>query len=79
MLNKRRVFGDGPPFLKIGRSVRYRPSDLDAWAATRLRKSTSDNDHDKRPFRAPAHKAETEQPRNPIHTVKRRGDAESPQ
>jgi len=41
-LNKRRVFGDGPPFVKIGKSVRYRRSDLDAWTATRLRKSTSD-------------------------------------
>ncbi|MEM1346037.1 MAG: helix-turn-helix domain-containing protein [Pseudomonadota bacterium] len=27
------VRGDGPPYIKLGRSVRYRPSDLDAWIA----------------------------------------------
>ncbi len=27
------------PFLKIGRKVRYRRADLDAWMATRLRES----------------------------------------
>ncbi len=41
-LNKLRVFGDGPPFVKMGRTVRYRRADLDAWTAKRLRKSTSD-------------------------------------
>ncbi|MEM1383050.1 MAG: helix-turn-helix domain-containing protein [Pseudomonadota bacterium] len=25
------VRGDGPPYIKIGRSVRYRTSDIDAW------------------------------------------------
>jgi predicted DNA-binding transcriptional regulator AlpA len=25
----------GPPFIKIGRLVRYRPADLDAWLASR--------------------------------------------
>ena len=48
-LNKLRVYGDGPPFVKIGRSVRYRRSDLDVWAATCLRKSTSDDGHEKLP------------------------------
>ena len=23
--------GDGPPYIKLGRAVRYRPKDLDAW------------------------------------------------
>lgn len=27
--------GEGPPFVKVGRSVRYRKSDLDAWLASR--------------------------------------------
>ncbi|MEM7422185.1 MAG: AlpA family transcriptional regulator [Pseudomonadota bacterium] len=27
--------GDGPPYIKIGRSVRYSAADLDAWIATR--------------------------------------------
>ncbi len=26
-----RVRGDGPPFVKIGRNVRYKKSDVDAW------------------------------------------------
>lgn len=30
-LEKLRVYGDGPAYFKVGRSVRYRPSDLDEW------------------------------------------------
>ncbi len=37
-----RVIGDGPPYCKIGRSVRYRHQDLLEWVANRIRKSTSD-------------------------------------
>jgi excisionase family DNA binding protein len=33
---------DGPRFAKLGRSVRYRSSDLDAWAEKQARRSTSD-------------------------------------
>lgn len=40
-LAKLRLFGAGPPFVKIGRLVRYRQSDLDAWIATRTATSTS--------------------------------------
>jgi predicted DNA-binding transcriptional regulator AlpA len=29
--------GEGPPFCKIGGSVRYRVADLDAWAEARRR------------------------------------------
>lgn len=42
-LNKLRVFGGGPPFLKLGRRVVYDPADLDAWMAERRRRSTSDS------------------------------------
>jgi excisionase family DNA binding protein len=42
-LNKRRVSGNSCPYIKVGRSVRYRISDLDAFMAAQLRKSTSDN------------------------------------
>ncbi|MBJ7409985.1 MAG: helix-turn-helix domain-containing protein [Phenylobacterium sp.] len=42
-LNKLRVFGGGPPFLKLGRRVVYDPADLDGWLAERRRRSTSDN------------------------------------
>jgi predicted DNA-binding transcriptional regulator AlpA len=42
-LNKAAVFGTGPRFIKIGRSVRYWRSDLDEFLATKLRKSTSDD------------------------------------
>jgi predicted DNA-binding transcriptional regulator AlpA len=38
---KKRLTGDGPPYLKIGRHVRYRPSDVEAWLAKQVRQSTS--------------------------------------
>ena len=31
---------DTPPFIKIGRSVRYRTSDLDNWLESRLKHNT---------------------------------------
>ena len=40
-LEKKRVFGGGPAYLKIGRSVVYRTSELDAWAAKHSATSTS--------------------------------------
>ena len=40
-LDRMRISGDGPVYLKIGRAVRYRTADLDAWLATRLTRSTS--------------------------------------
>jgi excisionase family DNA binding protein len=42
-LPKLRLRGSGPPYLKFGRSVRYAIEDLDAWAHTRKRRSTSDH------------------------------------
>jgi len=41
-LEKLRITGGGPPFLKLGRSVRYDPADLDEWIASARRRSTSD-------------------------------------
>jgi len=41
-LNKWRCHGEGPPFIKVGRLVRYRLVDLDAFLMNRLRHSTSD-------------------------------------
>ncbi|MFT4131882.1 helix-turn-helix transcriptional regulator [Labrys sp. (in: a-proteobacteria)] len=41
-LNKLRLTGDGPPFLKIGKKVLYRRSDVERWFASRVRTSTSD-------------------------------------
>lgn len=41
-LRKLRITGDGPPFLKLGRAVRYRPTDLEAWLSARVMTSTSD-------------------------------------
>lgn len=42
-LADRRYRGDGPRFVAVSaRAVRYRPEDLRAWAAERLRTSTSD-------------------------------------
>jgi excisionase family DNA binding protein len=36
------ISGDGPPAIKLGRSVRYASGDLDAWMGSRRRRSTSD-------------------------------------
>lgn len=41
-LEKFRVQGTGPRYVKAGRRVLYRRDDLDAWAAARLRGSTSE-------------------------------------
>ncbi len=41
-LNKWRVYGEGPPFIKVGRLVRYRRTDLDAYLSDRLVQSTSE-------------------------------------
>ena len=42
-LNKLRVFGGGPVFLKLGRRVAYDLADLDAWLKAKRRRSTSDS------------------------------------
>lgn len=41
-LERYRVTGEGPPFLKVGRLVRYRIRDLDVWLDAAVRQSTSD-------------------------------------
>jgi predicted DNA-binding transcriptional regulator AlpA len=41
-LNKWRVSGMGPRFLKVGSRVRYDPAELDRWLATRERRCTAD-------------------------------------
>ena len=40
-LAKHRCYGTGPVYQKFGRRVLYRAEDLDAWAATKRRMSTS--------------------------------------
>ncbi|WP_156500663.1 helix-turn-helix transcriptional regulator [Croceicoccus bisphenolivorans] len=41
-LANQRCRGDGPPFIKVGRLVRYDPELTDAWLADRIRNSTSE-------------------------------------
>jgi predicted DNA-binding transcriptional regulator AlpA len=42
---KRRLSGDGPPFIRLGRLVRYRRSEVEAWlAAIPTLRSTSQAD-----------------------------------
>jgi excisionase family DNA binding protein len=41
-LNKWRTQGRGPRFVKLGRAVCYRPSDLDGWVHEQLKSSTSE-------------------------------------
>lgn len=42
-LRKLRLTGHGPRFVKLGRAVRYRESDLDAWLEERCVSSTSES------------------------------------
>lgn len=41
-LRRMRREGGGPPFVRIGRAIRYRLDVVDAWAAARTFKSTAD-------------------------------------
>jgi excisionase family DNA binding protein len=41
-LERYRTSGFGPKFVKCGRSVRYRQSDLEEWIAARVVRSTSE-------------------------------------
>lgn len=41
-LNKARLTGGGPRFVRLGRSIRYRVSDLEAWAQGGAAGSTSE-------------------------------------
>ena len=40
--NKRRLTGDGPEFIKVGRTVLYPVNCVDDWLGARTRRSTSD-------------------------------------
>jgi hypothetical protein len=42
-LEKKRLTGDGPPFIKLGRVIVYDTRDLDAWLVARRAISTSDH------------------------------------
>jgi predicted DNA-binding transcriptional regulator AlpA len=41
-LAKARMRGDGPPYVKLGRAVRYREAALMQWLKSRARLSTSE-------------------------------------
>lgn len=41
-LNRARLTGDGPTYLKLGRRVVYETGALDQWLASRRRRSTSE-------------------------------------
>ena len=43
-LERHRLTGNGPPFVKIGRRVLYRRSDIDDWAESHTFGSTSEAD-----------------------------------
>jgi len=40
-LAKMRCYGNGPPYFKVGKFVRYDSNDLDAWMRFRRRRYTS--------------------------------------
>ena len=41
-LERHRLVGDGPPFVKIGASIRYPLNELERWLADNTRRSTSE-------------------------------------
>jgi predicted DNA-binding transcriptional regulator AlpA len=41
-LEKKRLSGDGPPFIRLGRAIVYDTRDLDAWLSERRAGSTSE-------------------------------------
>jgi hypothetical protein len=41
-LAKRRMAGDGAPYVKIGKTIRYRRSAVEAWLSQLERRSTTD-------------------------------------
>jgi hypothetical protein len=41
-LEKKRLTGDGPPFIRLGRVIVYDTRDLDTWLAERRARSTSE-------------------------------------
>jgi predicted DNA-binding transcriptional regulator AlpA len=41
-LERHRLSGEGPPFVKLGRRVVYRRSDIEAWTRANTRRSTSE-------------------------------------
>ncbi len=41
-LEKKRLTGDGPPFIRLGRLIVYDTRDLDDWLAARRARSTSE-------------------------------------
>jgi hypothetical protein len=43
-LRKWRILGVGPPFMRLGRAVRYRRTDLDAFLASRAFRNTTEAD-----------------------------------
>ena len=53
-LDRYRITGGGPVYHLFGTAVRYLPEDLDHWAKTRRRRSTSDDGSGPRPGPAPA-------------------------
>jgi hypothetical protein len=42
-LNKARLTGDGPPYVKLGHNVRYHIVTVLNWASAQTRRSTSDH------------------------------------
>jgi predicted site-specific integrase-resolvase len=41
-LERYRVSGEGPPFVKAGKRIMYRPEDIAAWVSARVVASTSE-------------------------------------
>lgn len=51
-LERHRLTGDGPPFVKFGATVRYPLDELTKWLAEHMRRSTSEANRHRQPATA---------------------------
>ena len=80
-LERYRVTGEGPKFLKVGRRVLYRRSDLDGWLENKVRHSTSDpgpERDEEAKKRAAQRRSRTHQPKCPTRRSPSDSDSEPP-
>ena len=80
-LERHRVTGEGPQFLKVSRLAFYRQADLDKWLEKTVRRSTSDpgpERDEEAKKRAARGRSGTRQPKCPIRRPPSDPDSEPP-
>ena len=80
-LERYRVTGEGPTYLKNGRRVLYRQADLDQWLENNRRRSTSDpgpEPEQETKKRSARRRSRTRQPKGPTRRLPSDPDSEPP-